>query len=137
MTEDRLAKTNARFSQLLGIRIISVTADELIAEMTVTEEMANNNGVLHGGAIMSLADHCGGVATIMNLPQGKATTTIESKTNFIRPIAIGDVAHARCVALHVGNKTQIWQTSISRSDGKLAAMVTQTQMVLEWQTPKG
>ena len=71
-------------------------------------------------------------ATILNLPSGKSTTTLESKTNFLRPIRIGDVARAICEPLHRGRTTQIWHTRILRGDGKLAAIVTQTQIVLEW-----
>ena len=84
------------------------------------------------GAIMGLADHVGGTAATINLGPGQATTTLESKTNFLRPIRIGDTAHARCVALHRGRTTMIWQTTITRDDGKVAAIVTQTQMILEW-----
>ena len=64
--------------------------------------------------------------------QGKTTTTLESKTNFLRPIRLGDVARAVSLPLHIGRTTQIWQTTITRGDGKAAAIVTQTQVVIDW-----
>ena len=85
-----------------------------------------------GGAIMALADNLGGTATMINLPPGKTTTTIESKTNFLRPIRIGDTATARAVPLHKGRTTMVWQTTITRPDGKPAAVVTQTQLTIDW-----
>lgn len=131
-----MAEEQPKFSLVLGFRLISATLDEVVAEMPAIEELSNRNGVLHGGAIMGFADNLGGTAATINLRSGEATTTIESKTNFIRPIRIGDVAHGRCVALHRGRTTQIWQTTITRRDGKVAAIVTQTQMVLTWAEPK-
>ena len=119
----------------LGIRLISAEPDEVRAEMPATAELSNVNGVLHGGAIMAFADTLGGIGTMVNLGKGEATTTIESKTNFLRPVRIGDVATGRSIPLHKGRKTQIWQTTITRGDGKTAAIVTQTQMVMEWQAP--
>ncbi|WP_223825759.1 PaaI family thioesterase, partial [Enterobacter roggenkampii] len=85
--------------------------------MAVTQDHANRNGVMHGGAIMALADNLGGTATIINLPEGKTTTTIESKTNFLRPIRIGDTATATAIPLHKGRTTMVWQTTITRGDG--------------------
>ncbi|MBY0136426.1 PaaI family thioesterase [Paracoccus yeei] len=116
----------------MGIRILHADRDAVAATMPAVEGLSNRNGVLHGGAIMGLADHVGGTAATINLGPGQATTTLESKTNFLRPIRIGDTAHARCVALHRGRTTMIWQTTITRDDGKVAAIVTQTQMILEW-----
>ena len=80
---------------------------------------------------MALADNVGGTATTANLKEGQTTTTIESKTNFFAAIPIGDTAKAECIALHRGRTTMVWQTRITRNDGRLCAMVTQTQMVLE------
>ena len=120
------------FSVLLGIKIVSVSPDEVIAELPVTVDLSNRNGVLHGGAIMSFADNVGGTATMMNLPEGMSTTTVESKTNFLRPIRIGDIARSSTIALHKGRTMMVWQTSITRGDGKLAAVVTQTQLVMTW-----
>jgi len=98
--------------------------------MTVTEALSNRNGTLHGGAFMALADNLGGTATFLNLQKGEGTSTIESKTNFFRPVAIGDTARAVTLPLHKGRSTMVWQTTISNGAGKLAAIVTQTQMIL-------
>ncbi len=95
------------------------------------DELNNRFGIMHGGAIMALADNLGGTATTANLKPGQTTTTVESKTNFFAAIPIGDVAYAECTPLHRGRTTMVWQTRISRKDGRLCAMVTQTQLVLE------
>lgn len=129
---DRIAFDQPAFARLLGFRLISAEPDEVLAELSVTQELSNRNGVMHGGAIMALADNIGGTATMINLLQGKTTTTLESKTNFLRPIRIGDTARARCVPLHKGRTTMVWQTTITRGDGKPAAIVTQTQVVIDW-----
>ncbi len=100
------------------------------AELLVREELSNRNGIMHGGAIMALADNIGGTGAVANLPEGASTTTIESKTNFFAAIPVGDTARAECTPLHRGRTTMVWQTKITRGDGRLAAMVTQTQLVL-------
>jgi uncharacterized protein (TIGR00369 family) len=119
------------FAEFLGIKITEITPDRVTAELVVREELNNRFGIMHGGAIMALADNCGGTAASANLKEGQSTTTIESKTNFFAAIPIGDVAKAECTALHKGRTTMVWQTRITRNDGKLCALVTQTQMVLE------
>ena len=105
-------------------------ADRLVAELLVGPEHGNRNGVLHGGAVMALADNLGGTAAHINLPEGASTTTLESKTNFFAVIRIGEIARAECTPLHRGRTTMVWQTRITRPDGKLAALVTQTQLVM-------
>lgn len=127
------AGPQSQFARHLGARLIAAEPGRVEFEMPVTGVLANRNGVLHGGAIMGLADHAGGTATLLNLPEGRSTTTLESKTNFLRPIRIGDTARAVCTPLHLGRTTQVWQTEVIRGDGKVAAIVTQTQMVLDWQ----
>jgi len=101
-----------------------------LAELPVREELNNRFGVLHGGAVMSLADNIGGTATFANLRDGERTATIESKTNFFAPIPVGDTAFAECTPLHKGRTTMVWQTRITRGDGRLCALVTQTQIVI-------
>lgn len=118
------------FALLLDIRIVSAAPDRVEAEMRASPNLMNRNGVLHGGAIMALADNVGGVAASLGLKEGAMTTTLESKTNFFRSIPEGDLVRAIAVPLHQGRKTEVWQTSILRSDGKLAAQVIQTQMTL-------
>ena len=120
------------FARHLGARLVLATAERVEFEMEVTPLLSNNNGVLHGGAIMGLADHAGGTGTYLHLPKGKATTTLESKTNFLRPVRLGDTARAVSVPLHLGRTTQVWQTTITRGDGKTAAIITQTQMIIDW-----
>jgi uncharacterized protein (TIGR00369 family) len=119
------------FAKFLGMKIIEITPDRVLAELVVREDLNNRFGVMHGGAIMALADNCGGTAASANLKDGQTTTTIESKTNFFAAVPIGDVAKAECTALHKGRTTMVWQTRITRNDGRLCALVTQTQMVLE------
>jgi uncharacterized protein (TIGR00369 family) len=118
------------FVNLLGITITHLSVDKVIAELPVRDELANRNGTLHGGVVMALADNLGGTATVANLPEGGRTATIESKTNFFAVIPIGDIAHAECTPLHRGRTTMVWQTRITRNDGKLCALVTQTQIVI-------
>jgi uncharacterized protein (TIGR00369 family) len=80
---------------------------------------------------MSFADTLGAVATVINLPEGAGTTTIESKTNFFAPGPAGSTVTGECLALHRGRRTMVWQTRISTAEGRLVALVTQTQLVLE------
>jgi uncharacterized protein (TIGR00369 family) len=119
------------FASLVGINITHVSPERVAAELTVRDDLTNGNGILHGGAIMTLADNLGGQATAANLAPGLMTTTIESKTNFFAAIPVGDTAHAECTPLHRGRTTMVWQTRITRGDGRLAAVVTQTQLVIE------
>jgi 1,4-dihydroxy-2-naphthoyl-CoA hydrolase len=129
-TMDRDADGQPPFAQLMGMKVTHVSRDKVLAELFVRNELENRMGVLHGGAIMAFADNLGGTATIANLPEGARTATIESKTNFFAPIPIGDTAHAECTPLHRGRTTMVWQTRITRNDGKLCAIVTQTQIVI-------
>jgi uncharacterized protein (TIGR00369 family) len=124
------AELQPPFAEFLGLKVTHVSPERVLAELTVREELGNRFGILHGGAIMALADNLGGTATIANLPDGATTATIESKTNFFAGIAVGDTARAECTPLHRGRSTMVWQTRIVRGDGRLAAIVTQTQMVL-------
>jgi uncharacterized protein (TIGR00369 family) len=118
------------FSDFLGIKVTHVSPERVVGELFARAEFDNSVGLLHGGAIMTLADNLGGAATMANLPDGAQTTTIESKTNFFAGIPLGDTAHAECTPLHRGRTTMVWQTKITRNDGRLCAMVTQTQLVL-------
>ncbi|MGA0539824.1 PaaI family thioesterase [Neotabrizicola sp. VNH66] len=118
------------FSRHLGLRIVSATPDEVVAELPVAPELINRNGVLHGGAIMAVADNIGGTAAFLNLAEGEGTTTVESKTNFFRAVPPDTVLRAVAVPLHRGRTTQVWQTTLLLPDGKVAAIVTQTQLTL-------
>ena len=127
---DQRAIEQPPFATFLGMTVTHVSPERVTAELPVREELNNRFGIMHGGAIMSLADNLGGTATTANLKPGQSTTTIESKTNFFAGIPVGDVAYAECTPLHRGRTTMVWQTRITRGDGKLAAVVTQTQLVL-------
>jgi uncharacterized protein (TIGR00369 family) len=118
------------FADYLGIKITHISPERVTAELAVRGELATMPEIIHGGAIMALADNIGAVATVANLPDGAHTTTIESKTNFFAAIPVGDTARAECTPLHRGRTTMVWQTKITRNDGRLCAMVTQTQLVL-------
>ncbi len=118
------------YSRNLGLTYTEVTKERVRAELTVTGDHVTVPDILHGGAIMSIADDMGAVGTVLNLPAGTRTSTIESKTNFIRGVPLGEKALGESTPVHLGRTTMVWQTRISREDGKLAAMVTQTQIVL-------
>ena len=126
----RMEERPHAFFTLIGARMTFVSRDRIAAEMPVREEISNYGRNIHGGALMSLADHLGGAATMMNMPAGCRTTTIESKTNFFAPIMAGDIARAECTPVHRGRTTMVWETRITRVDGRLAALITQTQMVI-------
>jgi uncharacterized protein (TIGR00369 family) len=127
---NRTADRQPPFADFLGIKVTHISPERVTGELTVREELNNRFGIMHGGAVMALADNLGGTATTANLKEGQTTTTIESKTNFFAAIPIGDVARAECTPLHRGRTTMVWQTRITRGDGKLCALVTQTQLVL-------
>src|SRR3954465_3427953 len=128
---DERASNQPPFADFLGLKITHVSPERVTGELPARDELNNRFGILHGGAIMALADNCGGTATTANLKDGQSTTTIESKTNFFVAVPIGDVAYAECTPLHRGRTTMVWQTRITRGDGRLCAVVTQTQLVLE------
>src|SRR5215217_6570312 len=125
-----IVEENPAFARFMGVRFTSGSRDRIEAELTVGEELANRNGVMHGGAVMAFADILGGTASVLNLPDGARTTTIESKTNFFRAIPVGTTARAVCIPLHLGRTTMVWQTTISGENGRPAAIVTQTQLVI-------
>ena len=126
----RIKDTRLPFAELLGIEVISASPDKIVAEMKVREDLCTSPAVLHGGAIMAFADTLGALGTIVNLPQGSGTTTIESKTNFVAPAAVGTRIVGETTPIHRGRRTMIWQTRVSGPGGQLVALVTQTQLVL-------
>lgn len=125
-----IAADQPPFALLIGQRITHAVPDRVEAELAVVQALTNRNGTLHGGAIMALADNLGGTGAFMNLAPGQGTVTIESKTNFLRAVPAGDLCRAVSVPLHRGGRTMVWQTTLMRADGKVAAIVTQTQLVL-------
>src|SRR5271154_4171706 len=130
---DKLALLNDSplpFAQLLGLKFVFASETSVKAEMMVRPDLCTRPDILHGGAAMAFADTLGAAATILNLPEGKGTTTIESKTNFVGPAPVGTVVTGETTPIHRGRRTQVWQTRITTAEGKLVAVVTQTQMVL-------
>lgn len=118
------------FAQLMGLTYTSATKDKVTAEMLVRPDLCTMPAILHGGAVMAFADTLGAAATFLNLPQGATTTTVESKTNFIAPAPAGTKVIGETTPVHRGRRTMIWQTRVTTPEGKLVALVTQTQMVL-------
>jgi uncharacterized protein (TIGR00369 family) len=115
------------FAVMLGIEILQADADQVVGTLAYAPELATTGGVMNGGALMSLADNCGGICAFLNLPEGaQGTATIESKTNFLRGVRDG-VVTATTRPLHNGRPMIVLETELARADGKLAAKVTQTQ----------
>ena len=130
---DLLAKIEDRllpFSKLLGIRFVSATLDRVVAELLVRDDLCTRHATVHGGCLMAFADTLGATGTVVNLPEGGRTTTIESKTNFIAAAPLGMVVTGEATPVHRGRRTMVWQTRITTPAGKLVALVTQTQLVL-------
>jgi uncharacterized protein (TIGR00369 family) len=125
-----LAGVQPPFADHLGLRILSARPDRVEAEMRAGPSLINRNGTLHGGAVMGMADHLGGLGAFLNIAPTESTATVESKTNFFRAIPAGDLVTGISILLHGGRQTMVWQTTLTRSDGKMAALVTQTQIVL-------
>lgn len=115
----------------MGVKLIEITPERVVAEMQVRPDLCTAGGILHGGAYMAFADALGAVGTVLNLPEGRSTTTTDSSTKFIAGAKEGTMVRGESVALHRGRTTMVWQTSITNEAGKLCAVVTQTQLVLE------
>lgn len=123
------------FIKTLGVKLVRADKDGVEGQLPVVQEICNHTPNVHGGAIMSLADALGAFGAWVHMPEGcENTTTIESKTNFIRPAMVGDTLHGVCKPLSIGRRLSVWQTDITRDDGKKVAQVTQTQIYL-WDLP--
>ena len=118
------------FPGLMGMQLTEITPERIIASMEVRPDLCTVGEILHGGALMAFADTLGGIATFVNLERGARTTTIESKTNFLGAMPVGTRIIGECTPLHRGKTTMVWQTHVKSEDGKLCAVVIQTQMVL-------
>lgn len=123
----RLAGT---LPELLGMRFVSLDPDCVVAELDIRDALRTVGGALHGGTLMAFADTLGAAATIVNLPAGAGTTTIESKTNFFAAGRTG-VIRGEATPLHRGRRTQVWQTRVTDASGRMLSLTLQTQMVLE------
>ena len=122
------------FPGLMGVRLVTLEPERVVAELVVRPDLCTAGGILHGGAYMAFADTLGAVGTVVNLPAGKSTTTTDSSTKFIAGAKVGSKVRGESVALHRGRTTMVWQTSITNEQGKLCAVVTQTQLVLDGKT---
>lgn len=120
--------------ELLGMELAEVTQDHVRATLKVRPDLCTTGGILHGGSIMAFADTLGAIGTVVNMPPGASTATIESKTNFIGGAAAGTTVTGEATPVHRGRTTQVWQTRVTTAEGKLVALVTQTQIV---KPPKG
>jgi uncharacterized protein (TIGR00369 family) len=118
------------FPGLMGMQLKEVNPERIIASMEVRPDLCTVGEILHGGALMAFADTLGGIATFVNLERGARTTTIESKTNFLGAMPVGTRVIGECIPLHRGKTTMVWQTRVTSENGKLCAVVIQTQMVL-------
>ncbi|HWS73957.1 MAG TPA: hotdog fold thioesterase [Quisquiliibacterium sp.] len=123
------------FPGLMGVRLEEASPDRVVASMLVRPDLCTAGSTLHGGAFMAFADTLGAVATVLNMPAGARTTTIESKTNFMSGAPAGSTVRGVCTPLHRGRSTMVWQTEITSEAGKRCAIVIQTQMVLPAPAP--
>ena len=128
---DRLRQIPLPFAKLLGIEFLSASPECVSAAMLVRPDLCTINSMIHGGAIMAFADTLGAAGTVLNLPAGAGTTTIESKTNFLAGAPVGAKLLGEATPVHRGRRTMVWQTRLTLENGRAVALVTQTQMVLE------
>ena len=126
----QIRKQTLPFAKLLGVEVVSASPEKIVGELTVRDDLCTRPAVLHGGAIMAFGDTLGAIGTVINLPEGAGTTTIESKTNFVAPAPAGTRVIGEATPVHRGKRTMIWQTRITTPEGRLVALVTQTQLVL-------
>lgn len=118
------------FAKLLGIRFTSAELDRVVAELLIRDDLCTRPEVAHGGTLMAFADTLGAAGTILNLPDGARTTTVESKTNFLAAAPVGQRITGETTPIHRGRTTMVWQTRVTTEAGRLAALVTQTQLVI-------
>lgn len=125
--------TKGLFPETLGLHFLEAAPERVKASLIVRPDLCTTNHVMHGGAIMAFADTLGAYVTMLNLDMSKGvgTTTLESKTNFLAAAPEGETVYGECTAVHRGKRTMVWQTRVTRENGVLVAIVTQTQMVLE------
>ncbi|CAN7445528.1 PaaI family thioesterase [Pseudorhodoferax sp. LjRoot39] len=124
------ARLDPLFPGLMGVRLTALSPERVLAEMAVRPDLCTAGGILHGGAYMAFADTLGAVGTFIQLGAGQRTTTTDSSTKFMAGARQGSMVTGESVALHRGRTTMVWQTSIRNAEGKLCAVVTQTQLVM-------
>ena len=125
-----MADAGMPFATLMGVEITTREKACVAGRLRVREDLCTAGGILHGGAYMAFADSLGAIGGFLNLPAGARTTTLESKTNFLGSAKVGETVLGEATPLHVGRRSSVWQTRISAEDGRLLALVTQTQMTI-------
>ena len=129
-TADALNADPLPLARLLGVVIVEASPERVLARLIVRDALCTAGAILHGGALMALADTAGAIGAHLNLPEGARTTTIESKTNFLGAAPVGTEITAEATPVHRGRRSSVWQTKITDPAGKLLALVTQTQLVI-------
>jgi 1,4-dihydroxy-2-naphthoyl-CoA hydrolase len=129
--ENMRARLAPLFPGLMGVDLTTLSPERVVATMSVRADLCTAGDTLHGGALMAFADTLGAVGTVLNLPEGKRTTTIDSSTKFIGAARAGTTVTGECVALHRGRTTMVWQTTVRTAEGRLCGVVTQTQLVID------
>ncbi len=124
------ARLDPLFPGLMGVRLVEASPERVVAEMEVRPDLCTAGGIMHGGAYMAFADTLGAVGTVLNLPEGSTTTTTDSSTKFTAAAKVGSTVQGESVAVHRGRTTMVWQTRVMNAEGRLCALVTQTQLVL-------
>jgi uncharacterized protein (TIGR00369 family) len=122
------------FAEHVGVEVLSAEQERVVGRIVIGPQHSNGRDRVHGGAIMSLADTLGAIGTVLNLPRGSFTTTIESKTNFLAA-GRGEELIGEALPLHIGRNTMVWQTTVRDSESRRVAVVTQTQLVLKPDSP--
>lgn len=125
-----MAEIGMPFAQLMGVEMVSQAKDRVVGRLLVRDDLCTAGGILHGGAYMAFADSLGAIGGFLNLPPGARTTTLESKTNFLGGAKAGSTVTGEATPLHIGRRSSVWQTRITSAEGKLLALVTQTQMTI-------
>jgi uncharacterized protein (TIGR00369 family) len=115
---------------LMGVRLTEVSPERVLAQMEVRPDLCTAGGIRHGGAYMAFADTLGAVGTVLNLAPGTSTTTTDSSTKFMAGAKVNTVVTGESIALHRGRTTMVWQTMVRNAEGRLCAVVTQTQLVM-------
>jgi uncharacterized protein (TIGR00369 family) len=123
--------TGMPFANLMGVEIVERAKEKVVGRLLVREDLCTAGGILHGGAFMAFADALGAIGGFLNLPAGARTTTLESKTNFLGSAKVGTTVTGEATPLHIGRRSSVWQTRIVNEQGKLLALILQTQMTVE------
>jgi len=123
--------TGMPFANLMGVEIVERDKARVVGRLLVRDDLCTAGSILHGGAYMAFADALGAVGGALNLKPGTWTTTLESKTNFLGSAKAGETVTGEATPLHIGRRSSVWQTRVTSADGRLLALVIQTQMTIE------